>query len=99
MPKRQNLRNNRGSVSKKQKFTPKSPSPYSATCEGPADAAGSLAAGSLTTFDASSPVSAVAGAGSSPALVGAGVAEGPSPASDGGAAPPSMPRAVCYPDH
>jgi hypothetical protein len=40
----------------------------------------------------------VAGAGSPPAPVGAGVAEGPSPASDT-PAPPSMPRAACYPDH
>jgi hypothetical protein len=57
------MRSNRGSVSQIQKFTPKSPSLYSATCEGLADAAGSSAAGSPTTFEVSSPVSAVAGAG------------------------------------
>jgi hypothetical protein len=90
-PIRRNLRSNRVSVSQKQNLTPDRPSPYSATCEGPADAAGSLAAGSPATTEASTLVGAAAGMGSSPAQDGIGVTKGPSPTSDGGASSPPVP--------
>jgi hypothetical protein len=54
----------RFSITKIEVYT-ESPSPYFATCESPTDAAGSSAAGSPTTFEAPSPVSAVASFASS----------------------------------
>jgi hypothetical protein len=103
-PIRWNLRSNRVSITQKQNLTPDSPSPYSATYEGPADAAGSSAAGSPATTEASTPVGAAAGMGSSLAQGGVGVTKGPSPTSDGGTSSPqyppshSTPWAMCYPD-
>jgi hypothetical protein len=82
----------RFSITKTKVYT-ESPSPYSATCDGPADAARSSAVGSPTTFEAPSPIGAAAGTGPSPAPVGMGVAKGPSLASDGSTE--STPDASC----